>query len=207
MTETNSACPTVPRLGFGTVGQGRPDWDRTRDSGGTSSLKRLAAAVLTRNREWDTMRDAPATPVPTVRPLVPLSPVLAAPSLPPIPGVPLHWREGVALLATRPAPPTIPPRRWAALAASAFRLVRDHGAELHAAGWNALDLFGLHPTAPAANPAGWGLAWLLGAAGEVLDVAPEAIGIRQRPSGARLTLNRRQTAASGSVIPAWSLLS
>lgn len=74
--------------------------------------------------------------------------------VPPLPGVPPAWREGVALLATLPVPDGIMPRRWAAYTATAARLLHDDGAELHAAGWNALDLFGLHPTAPMTHPAG-----------------------------------------------------
>ena len=40
------------------------------------------------------------------------------------------------------------------LAATAARLLRDHGTELHGAGWGVLDLFGLHPTAPMPHPPG-----------------------------------------------------
>jgi hypothetical protein len=76
----------------------------------------------------------------------------------------------VALLATLPAPPTIPDRRWSVLAATSARLLQDHGAALHGTGWNALDVFGLDASAPATNPPGWRLAWLLGEHGEVLDV-------------------------------------
>lgn len=90
------------------------------------------------------------------------------------------------MLAILPAPPGIPPRRWTILAATSARLLRDHGAELHGAGWDALDLFGLHPTAPATNPPGWGLAWLLWEHGDVLDVRPNVIGMRRSPDGARL---------------------
>ena len=121
-----------------------------------------------------------------------------------LPGVPPDWCEGVGLLATVPAPPTILPRRWAALAASAFRLVRDHGVELHTAGWDALDLFGLHAAAPAANPADWGLAWLLGEAGSVLDVSADAVTMCAVPGGARLACRRRERARAGAV-PAWEL--
>lgn len=91
------------------------------------------------------------------------------------------------------------------LAATSARLLRDHGAALHDAGWDALDLFGLHRRAPAMNPAGWGLAWLLGAAGEVLDVAPDAVGMRRGQDGARLTFRRDCRAARAGVVPAWAL--
>ena len=78
-----------------------------------------------------------------------------------LPGVPPDWCKGVALLAALPPPPGIPLLRWTLLAVTSARLLRDHGAALHWAGWDALDLFGLHPTAPAINPPGWGVAWLL----------------------------------------------
>ena len=121
------------------------------------------------------------------------------------PGVPRTWYEGVALLATRPAPLAIPPARWTVYAATAARLLREQGAALHRAGWDELALFGLHAAAPAANPTGWGLAWLLGEAGEVLDVTPEAVGMRNRPNGARLTLRRQQAAGNAGIVAAWTL--
>lgn len=95
--------------------------------------------------------------------------------------------------------------RWAALAATSTRLLQTHGAELHRAGWDALDLFGLHATAPATNSPGWGLAWLLGTAGEVLDVVPDVIGMRRGPDGARLVFRRKNTTARAGVVPAWTL--
>lgn len=125
----------------------------------------------------------------------------------PLPGVPPAWCAGVALLATLPPPDAIEPRRWAALAASSARLLREHGAELHRAGWDALDLFGLHRHAPVTNPPGWGLAWLLEAAGEVLDVSCDAVGMRRTPGGARLTYRRWTAAAWAEVVPAWALQS
>ena len=121
-----------------------------------------------------------------------------------LPGVPPEWCEGVRLLASRPAPPTIPPRRWAALAATSARLLHSHGAALHAARWDGISLFGLHATAPATNPPGWGLAWLLGEHGEVLDVSPGVIGMRWGPDGAWLAFRRRASGRGGAVL-AWLL--
>lgn len=63
---------------------------------------------------------------------------------------------------------------------------------------------GLLPTAPGANPPGWGLAWLLGAAGDVLDVSPGAIGMRFHPNGVRLALHCR-AGRRGGIMPAWKL--
>jgi len=123
----------------------------------------------------------------------------------PLPGVPGNWCDGVALLATRPAPDGITPRRWAVLAATAARLLHSHGTALHSGGWDALAVFGLHADAPAANPSGMGLAWLLGEHGEVLDVAPDAVGMRREPDGARLAYRRPGAAARAVQVPAWLL--
>ena len=120
-----------------------------------------------------------------------------------LPGVPLDWCRGVALLATRTAPPTILPRRWAVLAATSARLLQDHGAALHGARWDALDVFGLDTTAPATNPPGWGLAWLLGEHGEVLDVSAGVIGMRWKPDGARMAFYRRHRPTDA--VPMWLL--
>ena len=95
----------------------RPDLLRTalRDS-----LAAQRPAVVAWLAEWPTMVDVP--------------PARACAALAPAhPGVPLDWCRGVALLATRTAPPTILPRRWAVLAATSARLLRGHGAALHGA--------------------------------------------------------------------------
>lgn len=111
----------------------------------------------------------------------------------------------MASLGSLPPSDGITQARWAALAATSTYLLQSHSAELHRAGCNALDLFGLHRRAPATNPAGWGLAWLLGAAGEVLDVVVEAVGMRRGPDGARLTFRRGCAAARAGIAPAWAL--
>ncbi len=89
--------------------------------------------------------------------------------------------------------------------ATSTDLLQSHDAALHQVGWDALDLFGLHRRAPATNPAGRGLAWLLGVAGEVLDVAAETVGMRRGPDGARLAFRRGCAAARAGVLPAWAL--
>ena len=127
----------------------------------------------------------------------------AALSLAGLPGVPQNWRDGVAALATMLAPSGIAADRWGELARTSGRLVRDHGAALHAAGWRTLDVFGLHALAPATYCPGWGLAWLLGARGDVLDVETDVVGMRREPGGARLAFRRRDAAAR--LVAAWSL--
>ena len=54
-------------------------------------------------------------------------------TVPILPSVPPEWCRGVALLATRPAPDAITPARWAFLAATSARLLRDYGTALHGA--------------------------------------------------------------------------
>ena len=125
-------------------------------------------------------------------------------SEPVCPGVPLAWREGVMLM-NLPAPPTILPRRWAELAITATRLLQDRGAELHAAGWDTLALFGLDTTAPATNPFGWGLAWLLGEQGEVVEVTLDRVTLRREPTGAQVAYPRPGASARASMTPAWLL--
>ena len=128
------------------------------------------------------------------------------PAAPTPPGVPPEWYEGVVLLAARSAPDTIPLRRWTVLAATSARLLRDHGAALYGTGWNALDLFGLHPTAPMTHPPGWGLAWLLGEHGEVLDISAGVVGMRRKPDGARLAYQWPGKIARAGMVPAWQLI-
>lgn len=77
------------------------------------------------------------------------------------------------------------------------------GVALYAAGGDDLDLFGLHGAAPVTNPSGWGVAWLLELGGVVLDVAPDTIGLRRTPDGARLVYRRRGIRTG--VVMAWSL--
>ena len=119
-----------------------------------------------------------------------------------LPGVPPDWCEGVALLVSLPTLAAILPGRWAALAQTSQRLLHDHGAALHGAGWGTLDVWGLHPTAPAANPSGWGLAWLLWEHGDVLDIGPDVVGMRRGPGGARLAVRPRLWCER---VPAWKL--
>jgi len=50
-----------------------------------------------------------------------------------------------------------------------------------------------------------GVAWLLGEYGDVLDVSPNAVGLRRYPDGARLTYRRRSAMARAGVLLAWRL--
>ena len=79
--------------------------------------------------------------------------------------------------------------------------MRDHSAELHATGWDTLDLFGLHALAPATNASGMGMAWLLADTGEVLNVSADAVGMRAVPGGAQLAFYRPRGTRAG-IVPA-----
>ena len=168
------------------------------------SLAAHRPAVVARLAEWQHAEAAPDDAPPPDAANRPRTRA-AGGTHPNLPGVPPEWREGVRLLASKPAPPTIPPRRWAALQTTAGRLLHLHGAELHAARWDTIALFGLHPDAPATYPAGWGLAWLLGEHGEVLDVAPDVVGMRREPRGWRMVCVRRCGPPPPNIVPAWAL--
>lgn len=119
-----------------------------------------------------------------------------------LPGVPPAWCEGVEALATMACPARIEPRRWGELAHTSARLLRDNGSALHAARWTAVELFGLHPLAPATHCPAWGLAWLLNTVGIVLDVTEDVVGMCRQPGGARMGFRRRPPAGA---VPAWEL--
>ena len=131
------------------------------------------------------------------------------PSPRPVPGVPPEWGLGVASMACVPPPAlllhAIHRRRWDLYQADCARVLQQHASSLHALGWDALDLFGLHRAAPAVNPSGWGLAWLL-AGGEVLDLASDQVGVRRDAKGARMAVRRIGVLARSEAVPGWDLL-
>jgi hypothetical protein len=59
-----------------------------------------------------------------------------------------EWRAGVDELARRKTPPApwqYDAAGWRAVVTSATALLKDWGEQAEAAGWSALDLFGVHP--------------------------------------------------------------
>ena len=119
-----------------------------------------------------------------------------------LPGVPAAWCQGVARLAVLAAPDSITPARWAALAATSARMLREHGAALHWAGWDGLDLFGLHRSALAARTDCMGLAWLLD--GPVASITTEAV-MMLATGGHALRVTRMGSQARLLAVPAWDL--
>lgn len=145
--------------------------------------------------------DPAAAPVFDVRPGPPPSERVS--------GVPLEWCVGIARMSRVPPPAllmhAVHRSRWDLYQADCARVLQQHAAVLHALGWDALDLFGLHSAAPAANPSGWGLAWLL-AGGEVLDVAADQAGLRRDVKGARMVVRRIGALARREAVAGWDLL-
>lgn len=202
MIDAVPVCPTVPTPERGTVGQGGNERNTQQDSGGTSRLKRLAAAVLARDNGRDKRGTQAVIPVPHTSPLVP--PVRAAVPHPPqaLIGVPAAWCEGVTRLAATPCLAGVTPGRWRVFCADAAGVLRGHGAELHALGWDVLDLFGLHCRAPAVRPDCMGLAWLLNGR-RVGPITPETVGIVTQ-SGGLLRMRRLGAQARRETVAAWS---
>ena len=121
-----------------------------------------------------------------------------------LPGVPQSWRDGVSLLAALPAPDGITPARWAVLAATCARLLRDHGAELNRGGWDTLDVFGLHRLVPLRRRDCMRLAWLLD--GRVIGlITPETVAVFAAGDHT-LRAWRMGQQARREAVPAWALL-
>lgn len=117
--------------------------------------------------------------------------------------LPSAWRDGVARLQTAPSPPGVALDCWRTFQADAERLLRRHGAELHAAGWDSLDLFGLHARAPNRRMDAAGLAWLLRGR-SVGAVTTETVAIVSA-NGQKLRCWRMGAQARQEAVPAWAL--
>lgn len=119
----------------------------------------------------------------------------------PIPSGP--FAAELARLVSAPVPPSVPPARWAGFVADASRLHADGCAELLAAGWDALDLFGLHRVAPAVRLDAAGLAWML--RGRVLRAVRPDTAELVTASGAVQRAKRLGPSARAEAVLAWSL--
>ncbi len=65
-------------------------------------------------------------------------------------GVPEEWATGYATLCTMPCPASVMPRRWEQLVNDGGLFLDQWGKQAAALGWQALDVFGVHPKAPEA---------------------------------------------------------
>ncbi len=124
---------------------------------------------------------------------------LAAP-----PGAPAEWETGVARLAATPPPTGITPARWGVFQADAARLLGEHGSALADAGWDGLDVFGLHCWAPFTRYDAAGLAWL--AHGRPLGAITAEAAELVAPAGHHLTCRRMAPYARAEAILAWKVV-
>ena len=124
--------------------------------------------------------------VPTV-PTVPTH-FRQGPSEPAASAVPPEWYAILAGLERQECPDWITIDRWRELLSDGDTFLSRWGSAAHSMGWTALDLFGVHPAAPAARFDVMGLL-LLTRGGPVVALMADGASIR-RPSGALLTWRR-----------------
>lgn len=115
-------------------------------------------------------------------------------------GVPSEWAEGYARLLTLPRPNSYSDAAWQTLIDDGGRFLDAWARQAAALGWDAADLFGVHPKAPAARPDCMGLVPLIGG-GAVVAITEATARIRF-PTGSEQTYYRRPPAAG---IPVWTL--
>jgi hypothetical protein len=116
-------------------------------------------------------------------------------------GVPREWAEGFARLDLAQPPPGYSPRQWTQLLDDGGRFLDRWAAEAAAAGWQAVDVFGVHPVAPNANYSLAGLVPLIGG-GQILRLTRDHASI-QRRRGAVLTYVRMPMKGSVAI---WDLI-
>jgi len=107
---------------------------------------------------------------------------------------PPEWHAILAELNQRNCPDWFSPDRWTALLSDAEIFLGRWGQTAHQLGWTALDLFGVHPIAPAARFDVMGLFPLLHG-GAVIALTEDAATIR-RSSNAILTYRRGSQAGA-----------
>lgn len=109
---------------------------------------------------------------------------------------PAEWHAILAELERQNSPDWLSPTRWCELLSDAEIFLSRWGNAAHSLGWTALDLFGVHPRAPASRFDVMGLLMLI-QAGTVVALTTDAATIR-RQTGAVLTY--RRCTASGAVL-------
>ena len=114
-------------------------------------------------------------------------------------GIPREWAEGLARLLSMPPPAGVLPSLWRARIDRAARFCDAWAARARDCGWTASELFGLHPSAPLSRYDAMGAAFL-GLEGDVVEVTPVAVLIRQR-NGVRQQISKTQNPQP----PAWMM--
>ena len=103
-------------------------------------------------------------------------------------GAPSEWHAILAELEQKNCPDWLAPDRWAVMLSDAESFLSRWGTVAHQLGWTALDLFGVHPIAPAARFDVMGLFPLLHG-GAVIALTEDVATIR-RSSNAILAYRR-----------------
>jgi hypothetical protein len=109
---------------------------------------------------------------------------------------PDSWHTVLAAMEGRHCPERISSDRWQEVIADGETFLARWGSAAHSLGWTALDLFGVHPSAPAARFDVMGLL-LLVQGGAVVALTADAATIR-RKTGALLTC--RRPVAPGAIL-------
>ncbi len=104
-------------------------------------------------------------------------------------GVPEEWVQGVGDLMVMPPHSAWSDEEWKTLQEDALRFLRELAGQAHRLGWDALDLFGTHRTAPTVRFDCMGLVPLLRGRA-VLAITEDSAAIRTA-SGGSLTFRKR----------------
>ncbi len=111
---------------------------------------------------------------------------------------------GLELLARSPPLWPIGAEDWAIAVARARAFAEAWDGPARAAGWSALELYGMHRRAPYARLSAMGAAWLVARSGHTaIAVASDAITVATL-TGARLRICRSRP--DGAAVLAWELL-
>ncbi len=117
-------------------------------------------------------------------------------------GVPEEWAQGVGDLMVMPAPPAWSDEGWKTLQEDALRFLKEWAGQAQRMGWEAVDLFGAHRTAPTVRLDCMGLVVLL--KGRPVVAITEHSAAIKTASGGSLTI-RRHKASPAEQCLVWKL--
>jgi hypothetical protein len=109
-------------------------------------------------------------------------------------GYPLAWANYFGGMETGPKLECFGEHRWNVMTDDAAAFLKSWGKTAHLLGWTTLDLFGVHPAAPAARFDVMGLIPVLNG-GRVIAITKEGV-IVKAPSGATLSYQRTNQAGA-----------
>ena len=117
-------------------------------------------------------------------------------------GAPVEWCQGVADLLAAAPHPAWTDKGWKTLQDDALAFLRQWAGQAHRLGWDGLDLFGAHPTAPVARMDAKGLVAMLG--GRPVVAMAEDSAVIKATSGGTLTYRRHPCPPAGRCL-VWDL--